>query len=766
MADLFLSYSRKDSEFVRTLHDSLLEKGLSVWVDWQDIPPTVDWWRTITQGIEESNALVFVITPNSLESPICHLEIDHAIAHNKRLIPLVRLQVDAKQAFAELIVRKLDHDTQQTLGKRDLMSVARHNWQEIARHNWLFFLDDAVFNDRLALLVATLNTDYEYVMQHTQLLVRARAWEKREHKTGLLLRATELKEARQWLKEAQKSELEPAPSTLQIDFITRSSAHAAHQRRLRAVVAGVLTVFGISLGALIIWQLVRDSDKPVRMSGKFNIAVAPVYEIDNGDTALNDDTDVLTQKIYTEILRGSSTVEGFEDDDIQVALANSDAVETARDAETIVEDYNAHIVVYGVLDARNRTFTPRYYLDSDLIGVSEITGESAFGSPIENFPLNINNGLGAETELRANGFDNRIAILAQFLFGVAAFQSGFYDLTLEYFNIVLDNKGWGDAEGKKILYLWTGTLFERSTLKHIPEDGLVCPFTIPEDSAVPGLECAKIAYEKAIQAANEEDDSQPFARAYLGLGNVYHSWATAFPLPICDYYTQLAVPTFQEALAIAEQEGDATLTGLKAYFDMGASYFAYNVCIGTDDADVLTEAIDSFTAAVEVANALEQTTEVKALAAQAYYRLGVLYTGFQDAPAALDAFDNAIALTNPPEDDLLREPDWKDIRWQAIIRKAYLYVQLATSENDPEYWDLVITETEPVMDAYFEVNAFDDVQSVANMLYYRGLAFEALDQVASACETYTTALQLETNQTEPDNLTAVEERLELLPDCQ
>ena len=765
MADLFLSYSRKDSDFVRTLHDNLLEKGLSVWVDWQDIPPTVDWWRTITQGIEESNSLVFVLTPNSLESPICHLEIDHAIAHNKRLIPIVRIDVDAKQAFAELIVRKLDHDTQQTLGERDLMSVARNNWQEIARHNWLFFLDDTTFSDRLDLLVATLSTDYEYVVQHTQLLVRARAWEKREHENGLLLRATELKEAKRWLKEAQKNELEPAPTALQIDFITRSSAHAAHQRQLRAMVAGILTVLGISVGAFIIWQLLREPAHPVRMSGKFNIAVAPVYEINNGHTAINDDTDVLTQKIYTEILRGSSTVEGFGKDDIQVALANSDAVESAQDAENIVNDYNAHIVVYGVLDAHNQTFTPRYYLDSDLIGVSEITGESAFGSAIENFPLNINNDLGAETKLLASGFDNRIKILAQFLFGVAAFQSDFYDLTLEYFDIVLNNDKWEDVEGKKILYLWIGTLFERSTLKHIPEVALECPFIIPEDAAVPGLECAKIAYEKAIQAANEENQSQPFARAYLGLGNVYHSWATALPLPICEYYTQLAIPTFREALMIAEQEAPASLTSLKAHFNIGASYFAYNTCIGTDDAEVLADAIDSFTAAVEVADALEQTNEVKALAAQAYYRLGVLYIGFQDAPAALNAFDNAIALTNPPGDDLLREPDWKDVRWAAIVRKAYEYEQLANSEDDQEYWDLVITETAPVMNAYFDANAFDDVQSVMNMLYYRGLAFEALGQLSRACETYSMALQLEP--APPlDSLTAVQQRWSQLDECQ
>ena len=39
MADLMLSYSRRDKEFCEALHDQLIESGFSTWVDWKDIPP-------------------------------------------------------------------------------------------------------------------------------------------------------------------------------------------------------------------------------------------------------------------------------------------------------------------------------------------------------------------------------------------------------------------------------------------------------------------------------------------------------------------------------------------------------------------------------------------------------------------------------------------------------------------------------------------------------------------------------------------------------
>ena len=69
MADVFISYSRRDSEFVHRIHDVLKTQGREVWVDFEDIPPSAEWMNEIRAAIEASTSVVFIITPNSAASP-------------------------------------------------------------------------------------------------------------------------------------------------------------------------------------------------------------------------------------------------------------------------------------------------------------------------------------------------------------------------------------------------------------------------------------------------------------------------------------------------------------------------------------------------------------------------------------------------------------------------------------------------------------------------------------------------------------------------
>jgi hypothetical protein len=89
MADIFISYSRKDKPFVQTLHVALGQADYDVWVDWEDIPLTSDWWDEIQRGIESAHSFIFVISPDSIASKVCRRELDHAVKTRKRLIPLV-----------------------------------------------------------------------------------------------------------------------------------------------------------------------------------------------------------------------------------------------------------------------------------------------------------------------------------------------------------------------------------------------------------------------------------------------------------------------------------------------------------------------------------------------------------------------------------------------------------------------------------------------------------------------------------------------------
>jgi len=95
MADIFISYSRKNKEFVHRLDDALKSLGREAWVDWRDIRPTEEWMQAIYGAIEGADTFVFVLTPDSVASAVCGREIAHAAAENKRMVPIVAREVNA-----------------------------------------------------------------------------------------------------------------------------------------------------------------------------------------------------------------------------------------------------------------------------------------------------------------------------------------------------------------------------------------------------------------------------------------------------------------------------------------------------------------------------------------------------------------------------------------------------------------------------------------------------------------------------------------------
>ena len=94
MDQIFISYSRKDKKFVQHLSEKLVDLDKKAWVDWRDIPPTIEWFETILSAIEKTNAFVFVISPHSIASETCKKELAHALKCNKRLIPILYSEVD------------------------------------------------------------------------------------------------------------------------------------------------------------------------------------------------------------------------------------------------------------------------------------------------------------------------------------------------------------------------------------------------------------------------------------------------------------------------------------------------------------------------------------------------------------------------------------------------------------------------------------------------------------------------------------------------
>src|SRR5512142_2242675 len=89
MEKIFISYSRKDIDFVRKLAGDLEKAGYDVWWDLTDLRGGDDWPRAIPAAIEASKYVIVVISPNSTVSDWVEKEYTQALGLHKKIIPIM-----------------------------------------------------------------------------------------------------------------------------------------------------------------------------------------------------------------------------------------------------------------------------------------------------------------------------------------------------------------------------------------------------------------------------------------------------------------------------------------------------------------------------------------------------------------------------------------------------------------------------------------------------------------------------------------------------
>ncbi len=221
MSHIFISYSRKDFDFAQKIVDALAENKLDTWIDWKSIPKGEDWEQEIYRGIEEADAFLFLISPDSVASQMCNKEIAHAVKNGKRILPIVIRDTDPKIIHPE-----------------------------ISKRNWIFCRDGQDdFNKAIEETRKTIHTDYEWLKYHTELQVKALKWEKKKD-TSRLLRGKELREAEQQLAEVSVQE-DPQPTQIQREYILVSQRNEIRTRRQITIglVAGLAIMVVLSFVA-------------------------------------------------------------------------------------------------------------------------------------------------------------------------------------------------------------------------------------------------------------------------------------------------------------------------------------------------------------------------------------------------------------------------------------------------------------------------------------------------------------------------------------
>ncbi|MDX2308596.1 MAG: TIR domain-containing protein [Hyphomicrobium sp.] len=220
---VFISYSQDDGAFAKKLVEALKTRGLDPKIDTQNLPALEDWQRELLGFIREADAVVFIISPRSIESKACKWEVEQVAALNKRLAPIVLERVEDDRIPPE-----------------------------ISKIQYLFFDSGSDFEAKADDLAAALQSDIGWVKEHTRLGERARLWNEGRKSSSLQLRGEELLGAEAWI--ASRPRSAPDPTDLHKQFIKDSRKGTTRRRNLLVTGLSGGLVVALSLAAVALWQ--------------------------------------------------------------------------------------------------------------------------------------------------------------------------------------------------------------------------------------------------------------------------------------------------------------------------------------------------------------------------------------------------------------------------------------------------------------------------------------------------------------------------------
>jgi hypothetical protein len=221
--NVFISYSRKDIVFAQRVVAELEARGVAPKIDTRDLPKLEDWRRELLGFIREADAVVFIVSPNSILSPVCAWEVEQVANLNKRLAPIVVERV-ADDRIPEAI----------------------------SKVNYLFFDSPNEFEAQADALAQALKTNLPWLKEHTRLGELARRWDERKNSSGLLLRGQELQDAEQWI--ASRPRDAPDSTELHREFIAQSRRGTTRRQRLTVAGSLVAAVVAVGLAGFAYWQ--------------------------------------------------------------------------------------------------------------------------------------------------------------------------------------------------------------------------------------------------------------------------------------------------------------------------------------------------------------------------------------------------------------------------------------------------------------------------------------------------------------------------------
>lgn len=198
MTEAFLSYSTDDIEIRELVQKSLTRRNITSWSNKGDISTGEVYGKAINLGIEQADNFIFFISPTSIASKYCLLELAHADKYQKRIIPLYI------------------HTTPVENLPKELTGLQYIDFRNVVG-------DETKYAKALEQLLVEINEEKRYYEQHKTFLVQALKWEQQNQNQSILLRGYNLEQAKTWLKLGKQRSTQK-PTELHELFISESDA--------------------------------------------------------------------------------------------------------------------------------------------------------------------------------------------------------------------------------------------------------------------------------------------------------------------------------------------------------------------------------------------------------------------------------------------------------------------------------------------------------------------------------------------------------------
>jgi len=283
-------------------------EGVDVFVDTADILPSEEWQPRLRALILSADAVVFVASPASIRSEVCQWELDEASGLNKRIVPLV------------------------------IEDIGESAPPALSTLNYLFATPGRNLEAAVAELVAILETDIDWLREHTRLGELATRWSQVTALGAQPLRGAELAAAENWLSRQPRSAPDPTQDHRRFIYESRRLAN----RRQRWTLGGaIFATFILAALAGFAWVQRLDAIEGRQQAEAALREATRAARVMTGDLAGDLEAARVPREMVRSILEEALTLQeelsqNFPDDE---ALQRSEA--------------NSRILVGKVLERQN-----------------------------------------------------------------------------------------------------------------------------------------------------------------------------------------------------------------------------------------------------------------------------------------------------------------------------------------------------------------------------------------------------------------------------